>query len=641
MKWCMKSVLTLVSMIVLGYGMPVYGADIDTADREGYEAGESSGNMEEAYNYESDVDLQSDVEPEFVMTGSSQINALTCTVEHTNYAGRPAICLDGNMYFLADGITCGNYNKNQVVFSSDGTLLHIKGDLGEMPRFRTEQCTPQCYSCSSYNSDKLSVCVGIWPRKYESLEEWSPEIWKCYPYQDTCFEMDVDCSDLDGIYSLLLYFNGNCAVFDQDICVYQGQIYYGWRYNGYTEACYRNYSEFKERLNQLNPPELLTSYLGSNQGALLTADVYEEAQNSAEGCVYDYDKALAVYRYFETNGDTCAYDNEVAVAMLAALRIPAINSSCYGLWFYDQGWHNMDVSKTRYANCQGYFDSSEMDLIGRSNCYGELIIYDDTEETNSYDDWDDSDWSYDIEDYSLTEQFVVRLYDRCLGRQPDAEGLEHWNTILVNKERSGAEVAYGFVFSQEYRNKNTSDEDYVEMLYNVFLDRSSDKSGKEHWLHVLSCGVSREYVFRGFAESQEYTNICQSYGIDRGMVSLTQARDKNINVTSFVNRMYTMALGRDGEEAGLNHWCNAILTGERTPEEVAEAFINSEEFRNKNLCCENYIKVLYRTFMGREYDQEGLDHWMAEWRRGNTKQDILHRFATSQEFKNIQASFGL
>lgn len=243
--------------------------------------------------------------------------------------------------------------------------------------------------------------------------------------------------------------------------------------------------------------------------------------------------------------------------------------------------------------------------------------------------------------YTDTEAFAVRLYEKCLGREPDAGGLAHWNQVLVSKERTGAQVAQGFVFSQEYKNKNTSDEEYVEMLYNVFLNRSSDSAGRAHWLELLDSGLSREYVFRGFAQSTEFANICNSYGISRGTVTLTQARDQNPNLTKYVNRLYTQALGRSGEEDGLNHWCNVIQKKAKTPEQVAESFILSQEFSNKNLSDEEYVKVLYRTFLGREYDQAGLEHWIGELNRGCSREDILHRFAVSQEFKQIQASFGL
>ncbi len=245
------------------------------------------------------------------------------------------------------------------------------------------------------------------------------------------------------------------------------------------------------------------------------------------------------------------------------------------------------------------------------------------------------------EDLAKIDAFVVRLYEKVLGRQPDQGGRDYWNSVLINGAQSGASVGYGFVFSTEYKSRNTSDKDYVEMLYKVFLNRASDASGKAYWVDCLSQGLSREYVFRGFVQSQEYSAICASYGIVRGEYSLKQARDLNPNLTKYVNRLYTKALGRQGEEGGLNYWCGTIQAKSKTPEQVAESFINSAEFRNKNLSNEEYIKTLYRTFMGREYDQSGLNYWKGEMAKGCSRENILHRFATSQEFRNIMNSFGV
>ena len=111
----------------------------------------------------------------------------------------------------------------------------------------------------------------------------------------------------------------------------------------------------------------------------------------------------------------------------------------------------------------------------------------------SYDYYRNQDW-YNQEDESNgyynnmfeiniiistdTQAFITRLYEKCLGRSPEASGLRDWDSILTNKELSGAQVAYGFVFSQEYKNKNTTNDEFVEMLYEVFMDRPSDPAGK-------------------------------------------------------------------------------------------------------------------------------------------------------------------
>lgn len=245
------------------------------------------------------------------------------------------------------------------------------------------------------------------------------------------------------------------------------------------------------------------------------------------------------------------------------------------------------------------------------------------------------------EQIGKVEAFVTRLYEKVLGRQPEAGGKDYWVSELLNRRKSGASVGYGFVFSDEYKLRNSSDSDFVEMLYVVFMDRQSDPAGKAFWVDLLQQGMSREYVYRGFAQSQEYTMICNAYGIDRGTITLKQARDQNVNLTKFVNRIYVQGLERSGEGDGLNYWCSVIQRKSKTPQQVAENFITSEEFQMKHLSDEEYVKVLYRVFMGREYDQAGLNFWVGELRSGNSRQTVLRRFSNCQEFKNIMASFGL
>jgi hypothetical protein len=237
--------------------------------------------------------------------------------------------------------------------------------------------------------------------------------------------------------------------------------------------------------------------------------------------------------------------------------------------------------------------------------------------------------------------FVTRLYDKCLGRTPDAAGQEAWVNSLMSGATTGASVGYGFVFSQEYTKKNVSDEDYVEMLYSVFLNRGSDAEGKNSWVSLLQQGLSREYVFYGFVASTEYSKLCETYGIVTGSYTPTQARDQNVGTTQFVCRLYTIALGRNYEVSGLNSWCAEINSRRCTPEVAAEGFINSTEFKNKNLSNVEYVKVLYRTFLNREYDQEGLNAWVKQLNEGTSREEVLHGFSRSPEFRKLMAQYGL
>ena len=119
-------------------------------------------------------------------------------------------------------------------------------------------------------------------------------------------------------------------------------------------------------------------------------------------------------------------------------------------------------------------------------------------------------------DKTKVRAFCKRLYQVCLGRNPETAGLDYWTEALANGEKSGIEAGLGFVFSPEYINKKTSNAEYIEILYQVFLDRASDAGGREYWSGMLEQGMSRQYVFQKVAQSEEYTKICQNYGINRG-----------------------------------------------------------------------------------------------------------------------------
>ena len=79
----------------------------------------------------------------------------------------------------------------------------------------------------------------------------------------------------------------------------------------------------------------------------------------------------------------------------------------------------------------------------------------------------------------------------------------------------------------------------------------------------------------------------------------------------------------------------------KTPVEVAELFFFAPEFTNKKLNNTAYVKVLYRTFMGREADQGGLNYWIGRLNKGESRKSVLEAFAGCPEFKQIVKSFGL
>ncbi len=241
--------------------------------------------------------------------------------------------------------------------------------------------------------------------------------------------------------------------------------------------------------------------------------------------------------------------------------------------------------------------------------------------------------------------FVQRLYTLVLNRTPDAAGWQDWEQQLENGRNDGAGVARGFFLSTEMLNRNLSNEEYVEILYLVMMNRGSDPAGKAYWVEALDSGVTYEGVLKGFAESDEFTEICQNYKINRGSIPVSHPLDVNQGVTKFAARCYTKTLGRKYDEEGLINWVNYI-NNSANPRQTAidvstNQFFHSQEFMNKNTTDEQFVDILYASFLGRNPDPNGRADWVKQLKEGASRDQIMAGFYKSQEFDGIMRSYGL
>ncbi len=250
------------------------------------------------------------------------------------------------------------------------------------------------------------------------------------------------------------------------------------------------------------------------------------------------------------------------------------------------------------------------------------------------------------------EQFVIRLYDVCLNRIPDAAGLEDWTKQLKYGDRTGTTAAYGFVFSQEFRNHNYCNQCYVEHLYLAFMGREADAAGLADWVNKLNHGVTREEVFNGFAMSAEFKNLCGSYGIRQGEAIAVPATgtfatgpctgcEKGDGVGDFVTRLYQVCLDRNPDQAGKDDWCNKLWTRQNTGETTAFGFVFSKEFTNRGLDNSTFIDYMYKAFFDRKPDAGGKAYWMQQMNAGVSREGVFKGFTGSEEFFNLCSKYGI
>ncbi|MCR4895717.1 MAG: DUF4214 domain-containing protein [Lachnospiraceae bacterium] len=236
---------------------------------------------------------------------------------------------------------------------------------------------------------------------------------------------------------------------------------------------------------------------------------------------------------------------------------------------------------------------------------------------------------------------VARFYRITLQREPDADGWNHWVEQLENQRSDGANLAHSFFHSPEFLDREISNEEYVTMLYTAFFDREPDEEGFAGWLDVLTRGGDRNDLLRGFVNSQEFSNLCDRFGILRGYM-MAGAVPANPGIAQFVSRLYTVVLERNYESEGLNGWTQKIADGEVNPCHVAAVdFIGSPEFSQRVLSDGDYIRLLYNAFFGRPADDGGYAYWMGQIGYGALRNEIVYGFSCSAEFRDLVESYGL
>src|SRR5206468_12810832 len=102
-------------------------------------------------------------------------------------------------------------------------------------------------------------------------------------------------------------------------------------------------------------------------------------------------------------------------------------------------------------------------------------------------------------------QFVTRMYENILLRQPDSGGLSAWVGQLSSGTMTRAQVALGFLQSAEFAGlASTQNRVSISLLYFDMMRRQPDTGGFTGWLAALNSGATLRDVITAFLNSSEY-----------------------------------------------------------------------------------------------------------------------------------------
>ncbi len=159
---------------------------------------------------------------------------------------------------------------------------------------------------------------------------------------------------------------------------------------------------------------------------------------------------------------------------------------------------------------------------------------------------------------------------------------------------------------------------------------------------TINCGVTafgNEFSDQpGVAEAKvtEFFPICVNAGSDPGYSFLGYAY-----IVDFVDRLYVNVLNRKADTQGKLNWVVTLKNGTNNGASLAKIFVLGEEFALRNLSDEEYVKVLYRTFFGREADAGGMDNWLIHLQSGYSREYVLSKFVNLDEFTELCKMYGI
>ena len=113
-------------------------------------------------------------------------------------------------------------------------------------------------------------------------------------------------------------------------------------------------------------------------------------------------------------------------------------------------------------------------------------------------------------------------------------------------------------------------------------------------------------------------------------------------VNNFVDRLYMSIFGRSATNREKAVWVNGIISGQYTANDIINSMLSSAEFTSRNLSTEQYVSVLYRTFLDRDPDPAGLANWANAINSGaSTRQQIADTFSSLDQWHSICAYYGI
>ena len=215
----------------------------------------------------------------------------------------------------------------------------------------------------------------------------------------------------------------------------------------------------------------------------------------------------------------------------------------------------------------------------------------------------------------------------------DEQANELMNRLLAH-ETTAADAVINFFSKKNYDDSEEGHKQFIaDLCKYVYMNDGEFDREYPAKTPFFEFGMSKEYFLMRFVESDIFRDFCSAEGIDRGSIPITENRDKNPQVTGYIQRIYNKVLGRRADADGLNSWTGKMNNNGKTAADVLAGFLDSDEFKKKNTSNEDYVTILFRMCRDRDPEEEELKSFVeATLAKGHTREAVLKKFVRSDEF---------
>lgn len=237
------------------------------------------------------------------------------------------------------------------------------------------------------------------------------------------------------------------------------------------------------------------------------------------------------------------------------------------------------------------------------------------------------------------DSFIYRAYNSLLGRDPSSTEMADSRGILADCS-AGTYIA-SIINSVDFKAKDFSNSEYIDLLYSFLLNRVPDEGSKNAFLEILENYGSRLSVLATLVNSSEAKNYLALYSVDLSVYKSGDYLDNHRDLIPLVQSFYEGFLGRRADYDGMVAWVSTLADDNKSGPQVAASFATSEEFNNLGLSNGEFVSRLYKICFEREADSSGFEYWVNQLNNHYSREYVIQGFVNSPEFCAICSKYGV